>query len=70
MLVSLSQVATAIAGAAVGPAVIGITLGMARQARFNRQNGRNQAFNHGGNAVGARTGIADGNRHLPPVDGL
>ena len=48
-----SQVATAIAGAAIGPAVSGITLGMARQAGFNRQNGRNQAFNHAGNMVGA-----------------
>jgi MFS family permease len=42
-LVSLSQVATAVAGAAIGPAVVGITLGMVRQAGFNRQNGHNQA---------------------------
>ena len=52
-LVTLSQVATAIAGAAIGSAVTGITLGMVRQAGFNRQNGRNQAFNHAGNMVGA-----------------
>ena len=52
-LVAASQVATAIAGAAIGPAVSGITLGMVRQAGFNRQNGRNQAFNHAGNMVGA-----------------
>ena len=52
-LVSLSQVATAIAGAAIGPAVSGITLGIVRQAGFNRQIGRNQAFNHAGNMVGA-----------------
>lgn len=52
-LVSVSQVATAIAGAAIGPAVGGITLGIVRQAGFNRQNGRNQAFNHAGNMVGA-----------------
>ena len=52
-LVALSQVATAIAGAAILPAVAGITLGMARQSGFNRQNGRNQAFNHAGNMVGA-----------------
>jgi MFS family permease len=52
-LVAASQVATAIAGAAIGPAVNGITLGMVRQAGFNRQNGRNQAFNHAGNMVGA-----------------
>jgi MFS family permease len=52
-LVTLSQVSTAIAGAAIGPAVSGITLGMVRQAGFNRQNGNNQAFNHAGNMVGA-----------------
>jgi MFS family permease len=52
-LVSFSQVATAIAGAAIGPAVSGITLGMVRQAGFNRQNGHNQAYNHAGNMVGA-----------------
>jgi MFS family permease len=52
-LVTLSQVATAVAGAAIGPAVSGITLGMVRQAGFNRQNGHNQALNHAGNMVGA-----------------
>jgi MFS family permease len=52
-LVAASQIATAIAGAAIGPAVAGITLGIVRQAGFNRQNGRNQAFNHAGNMVGA-----------------
>jgi MFS family permease len=52
-VVAASQVATAIAGAAIGPAVTGITLGMVRQAGFNWQNGRNQAFNHAGNMVGA-----------------
>ncbi|MCJ8153884.1 MFS transporter [Chryseobacterium sp. SSA4.19] len=52
-VVALSQVATAIAGAAIGPAVVGITLGIVRQKGFNRQNGHNQAFNHAGNVVGA-----------------
>ncbi len=51
--VAISQVATAIAGAAIGPAVAGITLGLFRQAGFNRQNGINQAWNHAGNALGA-----------------
>jgi MFS family permease len=51
--VALSQVATAVAGAAIGPAVAGITLGMFRRSGFNRQNGINQAYNHAGNAVGA-----------------
>ena len=48
-----SQVATAIAGAAIGPGMAGLTLGIFRQSGFNRQNGRNQAFNHAGNVVGA-----------------
>jgi predicted MFS family arabinose efflux permease len=51
--VAASQVATAIAGAAIVPAVTGITLGIVGQKGFNRQNGRNQAFNHAGNMVGA-----------------
>src|SRR5580658_1625924 len=52
-MVAASQVATAIAGAAIVPAVTGMTLGIVHQAGFNRQNGRNQAFNHAGNMVGA-----------------
>jgi MFS family permease len=52
-LVSMSQVATAIAGSVIGPAVIGITLGIVRQKGFNRQNGYNQAYNHAGNVTGA-----------------
>ncbi|MBS0234650.1 MAG: MFS transporter [Proteobacteria bacterium] len=52
-VVATSQVATAIAGAAIGPAVNAITLGIVKQAGFIRQNGINQAFNHAGNMVGA-----------------
>lgn len=52
-VVGLSQVATAIAGAAIVPAVMAITLGLVHQKGFNRQNGRNQAWNHAGNMVGA-----------------
>ena len=52
-LVAASQVATAIAGAAIVPAVNGITLGMVRQKDFVWQSGHNQAFNHAGNMVGA-----------------
>jgi predicted MFS family arabinose efflux permease len=51
--VAVSQIATAIAGAAIVPAVTGITLGIVGQKGFNRQNGRNQAFNHAGNMLGA-----------------
>ena len=53
VVVGISQVATAIAGAAIGPAVTGMTLGVVRQKGFNAQNGRNQAWNHAGNMVGA-----------------
>lgn len=52
-LVAGSQVATAVAGAAIAPAVAGITLGMVHQSGFNRQIGRNQAYNHAGNVAGA-----------------
>lgn len=66
--VALSQVATAIAGAAIGPAVAGMTLGMFRQSGFNRQNGINQAYNHAGNAVGAGlSGILGWKFGLPAV---
>lgn len=52
-VVALSQVATAIAGSAIGPAINAMTLGIVRQARFARQNAINQAFNHAGNVAGA-----------------
>ncbi|WP_439372862.1 MFS transporter [Bradyrhizobium sp. DASA03120] len=51
--VTFSQVAQSLASAAIVPAVTGITLGIARQKGFNALNGRNQAFNHAGNMVGA-----------------
>lgn len=51
--VTASQVAQSLASAAIVPAVTGITLGMVKQKGFNQQNGRNQAFNHAGNMVGA-----------------
>lgn len=41
------------AGAVIGPAVVGITLGIVKQQGFNKQNGLNQAFNHAGNVFGA-----------------
>ena len=66
--IALSQVATAIAGAAIGPAVAGITLGMFRQSGFGRQLGINQAYNHGGNAVGAAlSGLLGWKFGLPAV---
>jgi len=48
-----SQMIACIAGAALGPGMVGLTLGVARQEGFNAQNGRNQAFNHAGNLAGA-----------------
>lgn len=53
LVVVSSQIATAIAGAIIDPAIIGITLGIVYQQGFNRQNGLNQAYNHAGNMVGA-----------------
>jgi MFS family permease len=52
-VVATSQVATAIAGATVVPAINSITLGIVKQAGFLRQNGRNQTANHAGNMIGA-----------------
>jgi len=51
--VTFSQVAQSLASAAIVPAVTGITLGIAKQKGFNALNGRNQAYNHAGNMVGA-----------------
>ncbi|SAL27091.1 major facilitator transporter [Caballeronia choica] len=51
--VAASQVATAVTGAALGPAMAGITLGIVRQRGFDRQFGRNQVANHAGNVAGA-----------------
>ena len=70
-VVGASQVATAIAGAAIGPAVTGITLGIVHQVGFPRQNGRNQAFNHAGNMVGAAlSGLLGWKFGFPAVLGL
>lgn len=52
-VVAAAQAAAAVAAAILGPAVIGITLGVVRQSGFVEQNGRNQAYNHAGNMVGA-----------------
>jgi predicted MFS family arabinose efflux permease len=52
-VVGVSQMIACIAGAALGPGMVGLTLGVARQEGFNAQNGRNQAFNHAGNLAGA-----------------
>jgi MFS family permease len=51
--VTATQVAGAIAGAVVGPAIAAITLGLVGQAGYAHQVGRNEAFNHGGNVLAA-----------------
>jgi predicted MFS family arabinose efflux permease len=52
-MIGASQIIACTAGAALGPGMVGLTLGVARQEGFNAQNGRNQAFNHAGNLAGA-----------------
>jgi MFS family permease len=51
--VTAAQVATGIAGAAVGPAVAAMTLGLVGQQGFPHELGRNEASNHSGNVVAA-----------------
>lgn len=50
---AVAQTFAGIAGAAIGPAIIAITLGLVRQAGFAHQLGCNEAYNHAGNAVAA-----------------
>ncbi|RFC64132.1 MFS transporter [Fulvimarina endophytica] len=51
--VAASQIATGIAGAAIGPAIAALTLGLVGQSGLAFQLGRNEAWNHGGNVVAA-----------------
>jgi MFS family permease len=51
--VTATQVAGGMAGAVIGPAIAGITLGLVGQAGYAHQVGRNEAFNHGGNVLAA-----------------
>jgi MFS family permease len=51
--VTASQIATGIAGAAIGPALAGLTLGLVGQNGLAHQLGRNEAWNHGGNVFAA-----------------
>ncbi len=51
--VAASQILAAVGGAALAPAVAGMTLGIARRQGFDRQFGRNQMANHAGNVAGA-----------------
>jgi MFS family permease len=51
--IALAQIATAIAGSVMGPALTGLTLGMAGRKNFDLQYGRNQVANHAGNIAAA-----------------
>jgi MFS family permease len=57
---STAQAINGVAGAAVGPAIAGLTLGLVKQAGFARQLGRNEACNHAGNVTAALLGGAFG----------
>lgn len=52
-LVAATQSLSGIAGAVFPPALAGITLGIVGPKYFSRQIGRNEGFNHAGNAVSA-----------------
>ena len=52
-LVAAAQSATAAAGAIFAPALSAVTLGIVGPAAFARRIGRNEAFNHAGNAAAA-----------------
>ncbi|MFT8243235.1 MFS transporter [Roseomonas sp. BN140053] len=51
--VAATQSVAAVAGAVFPPALAAITLGVVGPRMFSRRIGRNEAFNHGGNAVSA-----------------
>lgn len=52
-LIAISQIATGIAAAAIGPAILSLTLGLVGQSGLAHQLGQNQAYNHAGNATAA-----------------
>lgn len=51
--VAVTQSLAAVAGAIFAPGIAAITLGIVGPHAFTRRVGRNEAFNHGGNAVSA-----------------
>jgi len=51
--VAVTQAVSGIAGAAIGPALAGITLGLVGQKHYTHRVGRTQAFNHAGNVTAA-----------------
>jgi predicted MFS family arabinose efflux permease len=57
---AVSQSISGIAGAAIAPAIAGVTLGIVGQKGYAHQTGRNEAFNHAGNVFAAVLGGAFG----------
>jgi MFS family permease len=51
--VATVQTAIGVSGAVFGPAIAAISLGIVGHRHFARRNGRNEAFNHAGNAFAA-----------------
>ena len=51
--VAVSQAAVGVCGAIFGPAIAATSLGIVGHRQFARRNGRNEAFNHAGNAFAA-----------------
>ena len=52
-LVTLTQAISAVAGSVFAPAIAAISLGLAGPRAFTRRMGRNETFNHAGNACSA-----------------
>ncbi|WP_312934967.1 MFS transporter [Pseudomonas sp.] len=52
-LVALTQTVSAVAGSVFAPAIAAISLGLTGPKAFTRRTGRNETFNHAGNAVSA-----------------
>jgi len=52
-MVAITQSIAAVAGAVFAPAISAVTLGLVGPRMFAKRVGRNEAFNHGGNAVSA-----------------
>ncbi|AOE67754.1 MFS transporter [Pseudomonas fluorescens] len=52
-LVALTQAASAVAASVFAPAISAISLGITGPRAFTRRTGRNETFNHAGNAVAA-----------------
>jgi len=50
---AVAQSINGVAGAAIAPAIAGITLGLVGQQGYGHQIGRNEAFNHAGNVTAA-----------------